>query len=92
MFICLFTVASIILSFFDSIFWGVTVFFGISLVMIIQHRTALIPQKRVSLFINNFKSPFQAFGKLKEYHAWTWALSILFFVLGVLGMLILILR
>ena len=88
--ICIFAVASMILSFFDKAFWEVTAIFCISLFMITQHRTALIPKARISLVTNNFKRSFQAFGKLKEYRAWTWVLSILFFALGALAMFSLI--
>ena len=87
---CILMVVSIILSFFDQDFRGCAACFGISLFMAIQHRTALIPKKRVSLIINDFKRPFQSFGKLKEYHTWTWILSVFFFVLGALGTLIFI--
>ena len=86
--ICIFAVASGILSFFDQDFLMVTVVFGISLFMLSQHRTALIPRKPISFLSNDFKSLFQAFGNLKGYHSLTWVLSILFFVFGVFAMLV----
>ena len=89
--ICIFAVASSILSFFDQVFLGVAVVFCISFFMLLKHRTALIPRKRFSFFVNNdFKGEFQALGKLKEYHTLTLTLSIFFFILGVLGMFVMI--